>query len=48
MISGLELKNFKCFENMQIDLKNVNVFAGVNGVGKSTVIQALLLMRQSF
>lgn len=21
MISGLELKNFKCFENMQIDLK---------------------------
>lgn len=48
MISGLELKNFKCFENMQIDLKNVNVFAGVNGVGKSTVIQALLLLRQSF
>ncbi len=48
MISDLELKNFKCFENLQIDLKNVNVFAGVNGVGKSTVIQALLLIRQSF
>lgn len=48
MISSLELKNFKCFENMQINLKNVNIFAGVNGVGKSTVFQALLLLRQSF
>lgn len=48
MISRLELKNFKCFENLKIDLKNVNIFTGVNGVGKSTVIQALLLLRQSF
>lgn len=48
MISSLELKNFKCFEKMQIDLKSVNIFTGVNGVGKSTVIQALLLLRQSF
>lgn len=47
MISNLELKNFKCFENLQIDLKNVNIFTGVNGVGKSTIIQALLLLRQS-
>ena len=48
MLTSLELKNFKCFEQMQIDLKNVNIFAGVNGVGKSTVIQALLLLRQSY
>ncbi|MBD5448553.1 MAG: AAA family ATPase [Lachnospiraceae bacterium] len=48
MLTGLELKNFKCFEEMQIELKNVNVFTGVNGVGKSTVIQALLLLRQSY
>lgn len=48
MISSLELKNFKCFEKLQIDLKSVNLFTGVNGVGKSTVIQALLLLRQSF
>ena len=48
MITGLELKNFKCFGEMHIDLKNVNVFTGVNGVGKSTVMQALLLLRQSF
>ena len=48
MITGLELKNFKCFGEMQINLKNVNIFTGVNGVGKSTVIQTLLLLRQSF
>ena len=48
MISDLELKNFKCFEKIRIDLKSVNLFTGVNGVGKSTVIQALLLLRQSF
>lgn len=47
MITGLELENFKCFEKLQIDLKSVNIFTGVNGVGKSTVIQALLLLFQS-
>lgn len=48
MITGLELKNFKCFEKLRVDLKNVNIFTGLNGVGKSTVIQALLLLRQSY
>ena len=47
MIKNLKLKNFKCFENLDIDLKNVNVFTGVNGMGKSTVIQSLLLLEQS-
>ena len=47
MIRKLQLKNFKCFETLEIDLKNVNVFTGVNGMGKSTVIQSLLLLRQS-
>lgn len=47
MIKKLQLKNFKCFGMLEIDLKNVNVFTGVNGMGKSTVIQSLLLLRQS-
>lgn len=47
MISNLTLKNFKCFEKLNIDLKNVTVFTGVNGMGKSTVIQSLLLLAQS-
>ena len=47
MIRNLKLKNFKCFENLDLDLKNVNIFTGINGMGKSTVIQSLLLLEQS-
>lgn len=48
MITKLELGNFKCFENFALDLKNVNVFTGINGMGKSTVIQSLLLLAQTY
>lgn len=47
MINNLKLKNFKCFEELDIDLKNVTIFTGINGMGKSTVIQSLLLLEQS-
>lgn len=48
MIDSLKVKNFKCFENMEIEFSNLNVFAGVNSMGKSTLIQALLLLRQAY
>ena len=48
MVRELTLKNFKCFENLTLPMKNVNVLAGINGMGKSTVIQSILLLRQSF
>lgn len=48
MINNLTIKNFKCFEHLNIELSNLNVFAGINSMGKSTVIQAILLLRQSF
>ncbi len=48
MINKLKIKNFKCFEELNIELSNLNVFAGINNMGKSSVIQALLLLRQSF
>lgn len=47
MINKLSLRNFKCFEKLDIDLRNVNIFTGINGMGKSTVIQAILLLEQS-
>lgn len=47
MLSNLQLKNFKCFGQLNIDLKNVNIFTGLNGMGKSTVIQSMLLLKQS-
>jgi len=48
MISGIKLKNFKCFEDETIELAPLNLWAGLNGMGKSTVIQALLLLRQNY
>lgn len=47
MITKIKLNNFKCFESLSIDLSNLNVFAGINGMGKSTTIQSLLLLKQS-
>ena len=48
MIDRIELENFKCFKHTKLDLKTLNLFSGINGMGKSTVIQSLLLLKQSF
>lgn len=48
MINNLSLKNFKAFEELSLPLGGFNLLAGLNGMGKSTVIQALLLLKQSF
>lgn len=47
MLSKIDLKNFKCFSNLQLPLKKLNVFSGLNSMGKSTVIQSLLILQQS-
>jgi len=47
MIHYLTLKNFKCFENERIPIAPLTVLSGVNGMGKSTVLQSFLLLRQS-
>jgi predicted ATPase len=47
MITNLTLENFKCFEKQALPLRNLTVLAGLNGMGKSSVIQSLLLLRQS-
>ena len=43
----LNIENFKCFENQEIEFSNLTILAGNNGVGKSTVIQAFLLVAQT-
>lgn len=43
----LYIKNFKCFKNNEINLNQLTILAGANGFGKSSVIQALLLMRHT-
>lgn len=47
MLKEITLKNFKCFENVTLPIKSVNVLTGINGMGKSTIIQSILLLRQS-
>lgn len=47
MITSITLDNFKCFEHFYIPLRKLTLIAGVNGAGKSSLIQSLLLLRQS-
>lgn len=48
MIEYIVLKNFKCFDDLQMRVAPLTLITGRNGVGKSTVIQALLTIRQSY
>lgn len=48
MLRRIELANFKCFERLVLPCAPLNLLCGLNGMGKSSVIQALLVLRQSF
>jgi len=48
MITSLEIENFKGFGKQEITFGGITLLSGLNGSGKSTVIQSLLLLRQSF
>lgn len=48
MLRELHVKNFKSHRDTTIKLGNLTLLAGVNSSGKSSLIQALLLLRQSF
>lgn len=47
MINKLFLKNFKCFTENNIDFSNLTVLTGTNSSGKSSIIQALLIILNS-
>ena len=44
----LELAGFKCFSRLELPFRNLTILAGGNSVGKSSIIQLLLLLRSSF
>ena len=48
MLTRIKLSNFKCFQNLDLDCAPLTLLCGLNGMGKSSVIQALLVLRQSF
>lgn len=47
-IDKFQLKNFKCLSKVTFEFGNLNLLAGANGCGKSSLIQALLLLRQTY
>lgn len=48
MIKKISVESFKCFKETQdFNCRSINLFSGINGRGKSTALQALLLLSQS-
>ncbi len=47
MFKKLDINYFKCFEKLSLDWKKLNIISGENSTGKSTVIQAILLLAQA-
>lgn len=41
-IDKLQLINFKCLSNVTFEFGNLNILAGANGCGKSSLIHSLL------
>lgn len=48
MLTELRLKHFKCFSDQTLALAPLTLLAGANGSGKSSVIQSLALLAQTF
>jgi len=48
MLTSLSLHGFKCFKNkVNLKLAPINIFIGPNNSGKSTILQSLLLLKQT-
>jgi len=48
MLEFIRIQRFKTLLDASFPLSSLNLFCGLNGMGKSSLIQALLLLRQSF
>lgn len=47
MIEQIGVKNFKSLKDISINTRPLNLLGGLNGMGKSSFIQVLLLLKQS-
>ncbi len=47
MLERIDLRHFKCFELLKLPLRPLNLLSGVNASGKSSVLQALVLLHQT-
>lgn len=46
MLNSLHLENFKGFDIVDVPFRSVTLLTGLNSAGKSSIIQALLLLKQ--
>ena len=47
MLTQLDLRHFKCFEVLRLPLRPLTLLSGSNASGKSSVLQALVLLHQT-
>jgi predicted ATPase len=48
MIKELQIQNFKCFrQSKQFEFSKLNLLTGINGRGKSSLLQVILILSQS-
>lgn len=48
MLDHIALRNFKAFDEVELELGALTLLSGLNGSGKSTILQAFGLLRQSY
>ena len=47
MLTRIDLRHFKCFEVLKLPLRPLTLLSGANASGKSSVMQALVLLHQT-
>ena len=47
MLTRIDLRHFKCFEMLKLPMRPLTLLSGANASGKSSVLQALVLLHQT-
>lgn len=48
MFKSISLKNYKCFDNLELEIAPLTILCGTNSSGKSSIINSFLMLKQSY
>lgn len=48
MLKSIDLENYKCFEHVELAISPLTILCGINSSGKSSIINSLLMLKQSY
>ena len=48
MLKSITLENYKCFDLAKLDISPLTILCGINSSGKSSIINSLLMLKQSY